>query len=130
VPAQNSVATKSARKIGEGGMGQVYLVEDTQLRRRVALKILRAAIASNEDRMRYSLQEAQAAAALNHPNIAHISLEKYVANLWTEFTAFDCYAMGANVKECKNLIYVHGLAYVLKKRRSRQVRDGDRASGG
>jgi hypothetical protein len=27
---------------------------------------------------------------------------KIVANLWTEFTAFDCYAMGANVKECKN----------------------------
>jgi hypothetical protein len=78
--------------------------------------------------MRYSLQEAQAAAALNHPNIAHISLEKYVVNLWTEFTAFDCYAMGANVKECKNLIY--GLAYVLKKRRSRQVCDGDRAGGG
>jgi len=29
--------------------------------------------------------------------------KKRVANLWTEFTAFDCYAMGADVKECKNL---------------------------
>src|SRR5437879_4851760 len=59
-------------KIGAGGMGEVYLAEDTQLRRRVALKILPADIAANHDRMRRFVQEAQAAAALNHPNIAHI----------------------------------------------------------
>src|SRR5881296_1915471 len=59
-------------QIGEGGMGEVYLAEDTQLRRRVALKILPAEVASREDRMRRFIQEAQAAAALNHPNIAHI----------------------------------------------------------
>ncbi|MEP6743691.1 MAG: protein kinase [bacterium] len=59
-------------KIGEGGMGEVYLAEDMQLRRRVALKILPAEIAANQDRMRRFVQEAQAAAALNHPNIAHI----------------------------------------------------------
>jgi hypothetical protein len=33
--------------------------------------------------------------------IGHFRLKKRVANLWTEFTAFDCYAMGANVRECK-----------------------------
>jgi len=59
-------------KIGQGGMGEVYLAEDTQLRRRVALKILPGEIAANQDRMRRFVQEAQAAAALNHPNIAHI----------------------------------------------------------
>src|SRR5438874_5844592 len=59
-------------KIGEGGMGEVYLAEDMQLRRRVALKILPREVASNKDRMRRFTQEAQAAAALNHPNIAHI----------------------------------------------------------
>src|SRR5882762_4202171 len=59
-------------KIGEGGMGEVYLAEDTQLRRRVALKILPLEVASNRDRMRRFTQEAQAAAALNHPHIAHI----------------------------------------------------------
>jgi serine/threonine protein kinase len=59
-------------KIGEGGMGEVYLAEDAQLRRRVALKILPVDLASNQDRMRRFIQEAQAAAALNHPNIAHI----------------------------------------------------------
>src|SRR2546423_6476355 len=59
-------------KIGEGGMGEVYLAEDMQLRRRVALKILPREVASNKDRMRRFTLEAQAAAALNHPNIAHI----------------------------------------------------------
>src|SRR2546426_2357148 len=59
-------------KIGEGGMGEVYLAEDTQLRRRVALKVLPEDLAANQDRMRRFVQEAQAAAALNHPNIAHI----------------------------------------------------------
>jgi serine/threonine protein kinase len=59
-------------KIGEGGMGEVYLAEDTRLHRKVALKILPAKVASNQDRMRRFNQEAQAAAALNHPNIAHI----------------------------------------------------------
>jgi eukaryotic-like serine/threonine-protein kinase len=58
--------------LGEGGMGEVYLAEDAQLRRRVALKILPADLAANQDRMRRFIQEAQAAAALNHPNVAHI----------------------------------------------------------
>ena len=59
-------------KLGEGGMGEVFLAEDVQLHRKVALKILPAEVASNQDRMRRFLQEAQAAAALNHPNVAHI----------------------------------------------------------
>jgi serine/threonine-protein kinase len=59
-------------KIGEGGMGEVYLAEDTQLFRKVALKVLPAEIAANQDRMRRFKQEATTAAALNHPNIAHI----------------------------------------------------------
>ena len=59
-------------KIGAGGMGEVYLAEDTELRRKVALKILPREMASNQNRMRRFKQEAQATAALNHPNIAHI----------------------------------------------------------
>src|SRR6185436_2134572 len=59
-------------KIGEGGMGEVYLAEDTSLHRKVALKVLPDDIGSNQDRMRRFKQEATAAAALNHPNIAHI----------------------------------------------------------
>ncbi len=56
-------------KIGAGGMGEVYLAEDTRLRRKVALKILSAELTKNADRLRRFEQEAFAASALSHPNI-------------------------------------------------------------
>jgi len=59
-------------KLGSGGMGEVYLAQDTKLDRKVALKILPSAFAANQDHMRRFVQEAKCAAALNHPNIAHI----------------------------------------------------------
>jgi serine/threonine-protein kinase len=58
--------------IGSGGMGEVYLAQDTSLTRKVALKVLPLDVAANQDRMRRFKQEATAAASLNHPNIAHI----------------------------------------------------------
>src|SRR2546427_4692337 len=59
-------------KIGAGSMGEVYLAQDIKLDRKVALKILPADLAANRDRMQRFVREAQSAAALNHPNIAHI----------------------------------------------------------
>jgi serine/threonine protein kinase/tetratricopeptide (TPR) repeat protein len=59
-------------KIGEGGMGEVYLAEDTKLHRRVAIKFLPADSVANEQANKRLLREAQAAAKLDHPNICAV----------------------------------------------------------
>jgi serine/threonine-protein kinase len=58
--------------IGAGGMGEVYRARDTRLKREVALKVLPDAFAGDPDRMARFQREAEALAALNHPNIAQI----------------------------------------------------------
>ena len=63
---------KILKKLGEGGMGVVYLAEDTKLKRKVAIKFLPHQISANEEERKRFEIEAQAAAALNHPNIATI----------------------------------------------------------
>src|SRR5437588_9120753 len=56
-------------KIGEGGMGEVYRARDEKLNRDVAIKVLPVSLSQDGDRLRRFEQEAQAAGALNHPNI-------------------------------------------------------------
>lgn len=58
--------------LGSGGMGEVYLARDVRLRRDVAIKVLPPFLTTDKDRLRRFEQEAQAAAALNHPNILAI----------------------------------------------------------
>jgi eukaryotic-like serine/threonine-protein kinase len=58
--------------LGEGGMGEVYRGRDARLGREVAIKVLPAELSGNGDRLNGFEHEAQAACALNHPNILSI----------------------------------------------------------
>jgi serine/threonine protein kinase/Tol biopolymer transport system component len=63
---------KIVSQLGAGGMGEVYLAQDTKLDRKIALKVLPADVASHRDRMERFVREAKSAAALNHPYIAQV----------------------------------------------------------
>jgi serine/threonine protein kinase/tetratricopeptide (TPR) repeat protein len=63
---------KIIEKLGQGGMGEVYLAEDSKLRRKVALKFLSSSISQDSEERTRFVREAQAAAALDHPNITSV----------------------------------------------------------
>jgi serine/threonine protein kinase/tetratricopeptide (TPR) repeat protein len=79
---------KILEKLGEGGMSVVYKAEDTKLKRTVALKFLSPqAVGTEEDRTRFA-HEAQAAAALSHPNICTVhEIDEYEDR---SFIAMEC----------------------------------------
>ncbi len=71
VPGQEFGGYRILRLLGRGGMGEVYEAEDLATGRRLALKVMSHALATEVDRKRF-LREGRLAAAVNHPNIVHI----------------------------------------------------------
>lgn len=72
VPGQRLGPYSLVSRIGAGGMGEIYLAQDTRLGRQVALKFLPVSFRENSERLRRFQHEARAASALNHPNVATI----------------------------------------------------------
>src|SRR5213080_3500957 len=107
-------------KIGEGGMGEVYRARDTKLGRDVAIKVLPAALSADAERLRRFEQEAQAAGALNHPNILvifHIGAHEgapYIVSELLEGETLRERMAGAALPQRKAIDYAlqtaHGLA--------------------
>src|SRR5258708_144012 len=83
-------------KIGEGGMGEVYLADDTRLRRKVALKVLPQLVAADADRLLRFEREAFAASGLNHPNI--LTIFEFGAAGKTHFLASE-FVEGVSLRE-------------------------------
>jgi serine/threonine-protein kinase len=75
-------------KLGAGGMGEVYRARDTRLNRIVAIKVLRADRGSDSSSRRRFFQEAQAASALNHPNI--ITIHDVVSSGGNDLIVMEC----------------------------------------
>src|ERR1041385_1403135 len=71
-PGQSVAHYKILSLLGEGGMGTVYLAEDTKLHRKVSLKFLSSRFIQDRERLRRFEQEARAISALNHPNTVTI----------------------------------------------------------
>ena len=83
------------RKLGEGGMGEVFLANDTKLGRQVALKVLGGTFGTDPDRRERFEREARAAAALNHPNIVTIhSVENIDGILFLTLELVDGQTLG------------------------------------
>ena len=63
---------RMVRLLGEGGFGEVYLVENPLIHRRAAVKVLHTALAQDAELLRRFLNEARAASAIRHPNIIDV----------------------------------------------------------
>lgn len=84
------------RRLGIGGMGEVFLAEDTRLGRSAAIKVIRSEVASNQERKKRFLREARAAAVLSHPGIA--TIYEVGEDSGTDFIAME-YVEGRSLKD-------------------------------
>ncbi|OVE79256.1 hypothetical protein BVY01_02995, partial [bacterium I07] len=87
-------------KLGEGGMGEVYLAEDTKLKRKVALKFLPPHLTKDKEATERFKREAQAAAALNHPNIVTIhEIGEYEGQIYIAMEHVDGHSLREEIEK-------------------------------
>ena len=109
-------------KLGAGGMGDIYKAQDARLHRMVAIKALTNASAGDTDRRRRFIQEAQAASALNHPNI--ITIYDIVSEDDSEYMVMEL----VNGKTLADLIPPGGVGVAKTLQYSTQMADALRAA--
>ena len=97
---------KVLEKIGEGGMGEVYLAEDTSLERKVALKFLPEYLQVDDVAHKRFMREAKSAAAIDHPYICNIfSLHRQFSSVEeVRFVEKGCKTAGIGCIECKEIL--------------------------
>jgi serine/threonine protein kinase/Tfp pilus assembly protein PilF len=113
---------KIAKRIGVGGMGEVYLAEDTRLNRKIALKFIAPGFCSDQTSIMRFRQEAEAAAQINHPNVVTI----YEINEFEDraYIAME-YISGKSLSEIINL---HNLNLEQKIEIIKQICSGLKAA--
>src|SRR4051812_40983152 len=94
-------------KLGAGGMGEVYLAQDTELDRTVAIKILPERLAADPQRLQRFIQEAKAASALNHPHILTIhEIGNYQTSKFIAMEFIDGDTLGRRMRAGMKLLQV------------------------
>lgn len=118
---------KILHKIGAGGMGEVYLAQDTVLERNVALKILPSDVVANEDRMRRFVQEAKTASSLKHSNIVPIyeigdsDGTRFIAMEYIEGETLEAKLKGQSLDTAQILDYGTQMADALDEAHSKGI---------
>jgi serine/threonine protein kinase/tetratricopeptide (TPR) repeat protein len=110
------------RRLGAGGMGEVYLAEDTKLKRQVALKFLSPELSEDQAYRDRFIQEAQAAARINHPNVVTVhETNQFAERIYIAMEYISGKSLEDHIKENK-------LNFSKKLEIARQICDGLKAA--